>query len=161
MPVKPQLRNASCITRGDRTRSVKSMKARPPWTGWNRSRSAASRLRRPRRPLPGKTCRSTSSTRRATSTSRLKSSGRCACWMARSPCSTRSPVCSRSRKRFGGRRTSIRFRAFASSTRWTGWARISSIRWIRSWTGCGRGRCRFRFRWARKRNSRALSIWWK
>jgi hypothetical protein len=48
MPVRPRPRNASCITRGARTRSAKSMKARPPWTGWSRSRNAASRLRPPR-----------------------------------------------------------------------------------------------------------------
>ena len=35
------------------------------------------------------------------------------------------PVCSRSRRRCGGRRTSTRFRAFASSTRWTRPARTA------------------------------------
>ena len=38
---------------------------------------------------------------------------------------TRSPACSRSRKRYGARRTSIAYRAFVSSTRWTVWAQIS------------------------------------
>ena len=37
------------------TRSVKSTTALPPWTGWSRSRSAASPSRRPRRPRSGTT----------------------------------------------------------------------------------------------------------
>ena len=37
------------------TRSAKSTTARPPWTGWSRSRSAASRLRLLRPPVSGTT----------------------------------------------------------------------------------------------------------
>ena len=48
------------------------------------------------------------------------------------PASTRSPACSRSRRRCGGRRTSTRFRGSASSTRWTRRARTSSTRRQRS-----------------------------
>ena len=69
---------------------------------------------------------STSSTRPGTWTSPLRSSGRCACSTAPSPCSTRSPASSRSRRRSGGRPTSTACRASASSTRWTGSARTSS-----------------------------------
>jgi elongation factor G len=54
------------------------------WTGWSRSRSAASRSRPPRRPASGTTTASTSSTRPATSTSPSRSSVRCACSTARS-----------------------------------------------------------------------------
>ena len=43
-----------------------------PWTGWSRSRSAASRSPRPPRPASGRTTASTSSTRRATSTSPIE-----------------------------------------------------------------------------------------
>ena len=56
-------------------RSARSMRAPPPWTGWSRSRSAASPSRRPRRPASGTTTGSTSSTPRATSTSPSRSSG--------------------------------------------------------------------------------------
>ena len=75
---------------------------------------------------------STSSTRRATSTSRPKSSARCACSTARSPCSTRSPASSPSRKPSGARPTSTASRASASSTRWTASAPTSSGPSIRS-----------------------------
>ena len=66
------------------TRSARSTRARPSWTGWCRSRSAASRS-----PSAATTVRveattgSTSSTPRATSTSPSRSSARCACSTAR------------------------------------------------------------------------------
>ena len=47
----------------------------------------------------GTTRRSTSSTPRATSISRSRSSGRSACWTARCWCSAPWPACSRSRSR--------------------------------------------------------------
>ena len=81
-----------------RTRSAKSTTAPPRWTGWCKSRSAASRSRRPRRRAPGATRASTLLIRPATWTSRSKSSARCACSTASSRCSTRSPRCSRSRE---------------------------------------------------------------
>ena len=93
--------------------------ARPPWTGWNRSRSAASRSRRPRRPASGRTIASTSSTHRDTWTLRSKSNARCECWMARSPCSAASAASSRSPRPSGARRTATACRASRSSTRWT------------------------------------------
>ena len=65
------------------TRSAKSMTALPPWTGWSRSRSAASPSRRPRRPPCGTASASTSSTPPATSTSPSRWSARCACSTAR------------------------------------------------------------------------------
>ena len=46
------------------TRSARSTRAPPPWTGWCRSRSAASPSPRPRPPASGATTASTSSTRR-------------------------------------------------------------------------------------------------
>ena len=132
MPARRRRRNGSCSTPGSRTRSAKCTKAPPSWTGWSRSRSAASPSRRPRRPASGAITASTSSTRPATSTSRPKSSARCACSTARSPCSTRSPASSRSRKPCGARPTSTACRASASSTRWTASARTSSAPSIRS-----------------------------
>src|SRR3982075_2139020 len=87
------------------------MTGRPSWIGWSRSASAASPSRRRPRPASGRGCRttipsitSTSSTRRDTSTSPSKSSARCGCWMAHVWSTMPSPVCSRSRKRCGGRR---------------------------------------------------------
>ena len=71
---------------------------------------------------------------RATSTSPPRSSARCACSTAPSPCSTRSPASSRSRRRSGARPTSTACRASASSTRWTASARTSSARSTRSCT---------------------------
>ena len=49
MPVRRRRPSASSTTRARRTRSARSTTAPPPWTGWSRSRSAASRSRRPRR----------------------------------------------------------------------------------------------------------------
>ena len=50
MPARPRRPSASCSTRASPTRSAKCTKAPPTWTGWSRSRSAASRSRPPRRP---------------------------------------------------------------------------------------------------------------
>src|SRR5260221_8602872 len=108
------------------------MKARPPWTGWSRSASAAlpSLPRRP--PLPGiATTRSIASTLSIlpdTWTLRWKWNVPCAFWTARFACLTRSLACSRNRKRCGVRPTSIASRASVSSTRWIAWERIS-ITW--------------------------------
>src|SRR5260370_1013874 len=41
MPVRPPRPNVSFITRASRTKSARCTRARRPWTGWNRSRSAA------------------------------------------------------------------------------------------------------------------------
>ena len=57
MPGRRRPRRGSSSTPGLRTRSAKSMKARPSWTGWSRNRSAASRSRPPRRPASGATSR--------------------------------------------------------------------------------------------------------
>ena len=51
MPARPRPPSASSITPARATRSAKSTTAPRPWTGWSRSRSAASPSRRPRRPL--------------------------------------------------------------------------------------------------------------
>ena len=126
MPARRRRPSAFSITRARAIRSAKCMTAPPPWTSWSRSRSAASRSRPPRRRATGKIIASTSSTRRATWTSRSKSNVPCACSTAQSPCSTPLPVSSRSPKPCGARPTSITCRASASSTRWTAWARTFS-----------------------------------
>ncbi len=56
MPVRPRRRSASSITPAAPTRSAKCTKAPRSWTGWSRSRSAASRLPRPRPPASGSDC---------------------------------------------------------------------------------------------------------
>ena len=91
---------------GKATRSAKCTMAPPPWTGWSRSRSAASPSRRPRRRRSGTTSASTSSTRPATSTSPSRSSVRCACSTARSACSTATRASSRRPRPSGARPTS-------------------------------------------------------
>ena len=53
MPARRRRPSASSIIPASRIRSAKSMTAPRPWTGWSRSRSAASPSRRPRRPLSG------------------------------------------------------------------------------------------------------------
>ena len=81
------------------------MRARPPWTGCPRSRSAASRSLPRRRPARGTITASTLSIRPGTWTSPSRSSGACACSTARSSCSTAWPASSPSPRRSGGRRT--------------------------------------------------------
>ena len=95
MPARRRRPSAFSITPARAIRSAKCMKAPPPWTGWSRSRSAASPSPRPPRPASGKTTASTSSTRPATWISPSKWSVPCACWTALSPCSTPSPASSR------------------------------------------------------------------
>ena len=62
-PARPPRPSGSSTTPAATTRSVRSTRARPPWTGWSRSRSAASPSPRPPRPASGTTTASTSSTR--------------------------------------------------------------------------------------------------
>ncbi len=126
MPARPPRPSGCFTTQGSITRSVKCTKARPRWTGWCRSRSAASRSRRQRPPVSGATIGSISSTRPGTSTSRSKSSGASACSTARWPFSARSAESSRNPRPCGARPTSIAFRASRSSIRWTAWAPTSS-----------------------------------
>ena len=125
-PVRRRRPSASSITQVGPTRWGRFTRARPSWTGWSRSRSAASRS--PRRPPPasGTATGSTSSTRPATSTSRSRSSARCACSTARSRCSTRSPASSRSPRPCGARPTSTTCRGSPTSTRWTASAPTST-----------------------------------
>ena len=52
---RPRPPSGSCSTPASTTRSVRSTRAPPRWTGWSRSRSAASRSRPPRRPATGTT----------------------------------------------------------------------------------------------------------
>ena len=74
MPERRRRPSASSIIPASPIRSAKSTTAPRPWTGWSRSRSAASRSRLPRPPRSGTTSASTSSIRPATSTSPSKSS---------------------------------------------------------------------------------------
>ena len=106
MPVRRRLRRGSSSTPASATSWARSTRARPRWTGWSRSRSAASRSPRPPRPAPGREPGSTSSTRRDTSTSPPRSSAPCASSTARSPCSTPCPASSPSPRRSGARPTS-------------------------------------------------------
>ena len=55
MPVRPRPPSASSSTRASPTSWARCTTARPPWTGWSRSRSAASRSPPPRRPASGTT----------------------------------------------------------------------------------------------------------
>src|SRR6202161_111 len=64
MPARRPRPSASFITPAAPTRSVKSTRAPPPWTGWSRSRSAASPSPRRRPPVSGAITASISSTRR-------------------------------------------------------------------------------------------------
>ena len=54
MPARPRRPSASSTTPASRIRSAKCTRAPRPWTGWSRSRSAASPSRRPRRPASGR-----------------------------------------------------------------------------------------------------------
>ena len=53
MPARPRRPSGSSITPARATRSARCTKAPRPWTGWSRSRSAASPSRRPRPPRSG------------------------------------------------------------------------------------------------------------
>ena len=123
---RPRRPSGSSTTRVATTRSARCTKAPRRWTGWRRSRSAASPSRRRPPPASGATTTSTSSTPPATSTSPSRWSARCACSTARSRCSTASPAWSRRPRRCGGRPTSTACPACASSTRWTASAPTSS-----------------------------------
>ena len=123
---RPPRPSGSSTTPAAPTRSARCTRAPRSWTGWSRSRSAASPSRRPPPPASGATTGSTSSTRPATSTSPSRSSGRCASSTARSRCSTRSPASSPRPRPCGARPTSTTCRACASSTRWTASAPTSS-----------------------------------
>ena len=55
MPARRRRPSVFCSIRARTTRSARRMKAPPPWTGWRRSRSAASPSPLPRRPATGRT----------------------------------------------------------------------------------------------------------
>ena len=88
---RPPRPSGSCSTRVARTRSARSTRAQPSWTGCRRSRNAASRSRPPQPRASGATTASTSSTPRATSTSRSRWSGASVCSTVPSRSSTPSP----------------------------------------------------------------------
>ena len=126
MPVRPPRPSGSCITRAARTSSARSMKARPSWTGWSRSRSAASRLPRPRPPASG-----------ATADQHHRYAGPRGFHRRSGAQPARAGWRGGGVRRRGRRAAAIgngvaagrqiqSSRASASSTRWTGWARIST-----------------------------------
>lgn len=109
------------------------MMARPPWTGWSKSRNAALPLPRQRRPASGRvwlttslSTTSTSSTPRATLTSPLKLNARCACSTVLAWFTAQWAAFSHSRKPYGVRLTSTKCHVWPSSTRWTAPVRTSS-----------------------------------
>mgnify|MGYP003693928845 CR=1 FL=1 len=122
MPGRRLRPSASSTTPARPTRSARCTKAPPRWTGWSRSRSAASRSRPPRRPAfwtrngieyriniidtPGPR--------------RLHRRGRALAARARRRrrrCSTRSPASSRRPRRCGARPTATACRASSSSNK--------------------------------------------
>lgn len=105
MPARPQPPSASCTTPVSTTRLVRCTTAQPPWTGWNRNRSAASPSPLRPRPRSGKTTSSISSTRQGMWISPSRWSAICACSTARSRFSTAKRVSNRSPNRCGGRPT--------------------------------------------------------
>ena len=121
--------SGSSTTPARATRSARCTRAPRRWIGWSRSRSAASRSRRLRRPRSGATSGSTSSIRPAMSTSPSRWSVRCGCSTAPCACSIRTRGSSRRPRRCGARATSTRCRASSSPTRWTRSAPISSSAW--------------------------------
>ena len=156
-PARRHAPNASCSSPDACIRWAKCTTAPQRWTGWCKSRSAASRS--PRR-LPrrrGATLVSISSTRLVTSTSPSRSSARCACSMVWSRSSTRSPQFSRSPRPSGVRQINIRFRGSSSSTRWTASAPTFSTLSKRFASGSARARCRFKCRSVPKTSSKASS----
>ena len=116
---RPPRPSASCTTPASTTRWARSTRAAPRWTGCPRSKSGVSRSRRRLLPACGTTTASTSSTRRAMSTSPSRWSGRCASSTGRSQCSTPSPVSSLRPRPSGARPTSTACPVSVSSTKWT------------------------------------------
>ena len=101
------------------------MTALRPWTGWSRSRSAASPSRPLRRPASGRAWTvvpgASLQHHRYARARRLHDRSRAFAARARRrgrSCCARSAACSRSRKPFGARPTSTACRALRSSTRW-------------------------------------------
>ena len=162
MPVRQPPPNASCSTRASTTASAKSTMAARRWTGWNKSRNAASPSRLPPRPALGTARRtntratpSTSSTRPVTSTSPLKSSVPCAFWMDSSPCSAPLAACNRNRKPCGAKPTATAFRAWPTSTKWIAPAPTSTRLSANSKSVWARAPCRSKSPSALKTTSRA------
>ena len=173
MPARPPPPSASSTTPASPTRSVRCMRAQPRWTGWFRSRSAASpslplpppatgATARPRR-IPWRTRRtaiaSTSSTPRATSTSPSRCSALCACWTVLSPFWLPRAVSSPSPRRSGVRQMNTRSPAWSTSTRWTPWAPTSSTASRCCTTACTPTAWRSSCPSAARTPSRASSTW--
>ena len=137
MRAKPPLQSGFCIIPAVRTRSAKCMMAMPPWTGWSKSKSAASPLPLLRQPVSGSAPKMAkprqanmaamlkkpnsaliSLIHPATWISPLRLSVHWLFWMARYVCWMPMPVLSRRQKPYGARLTVIKCRALCSSTRW-------------------------------------------
>ena len=128
MPARPRRPSASSTTPASPTRSARCTKAPRRWTGWSRSRSAASPSPRPRRPL---LARPPHQHHRHAGPRRLHHRGRALAARARRRgrgVRRRSTASSRSPRRCGARPTSTACRASASSTRWTASAPTSPCR---------------------------------
>lgn len=92
-----------------RTKSVKFTKVLRQWTGWNKNKSAESRLLPLRRPLPGKVTASISSTPRGTLTSLLKLNVPFVYWTEQLVFSVRKKALSLSLKPYGDRLIAMAF----------------------------------------------------
>ena len=142
------------------------MTAPPPWTGWNRNRSGASRSRQRRQPVSGKAW--PASTRNTGSISSIprgmwispsRSRDHSGFWIAPARCSAPSAVSNRNRKRYGARQTNITCRDWPSSTKWIAPERISWGWWTRSGSVSAARLCRCNFQSAQKTSIGASSTW--
>ncbi|MNH14712.1 hypothetical protein D3C79_743090 [compost metagenome] len=166
-PARPPPPNASCSTPGSTTRWARCTMVPRPWTGWPRSRSAASPSPRRRPQRSGKarpsssptSTVSTSSTPQATSISPSRWSAHCACSMARSWYSAARTASSRSPRQSGARPTSTTCHAWPTSTRWTAKGPTSCAWSSRSINAWGTTRCPSSWPSAAKRTSSARSTW--
>ena len=123
---KPPPPSGSCSTPAAPTDWARPTRARLLWTGWSRSRSAASPSRLPPPPAFGSTAASISSTPRGMWTSPLRWSAASACWTVPLPCCAPRAVSSPRPRRSGARPINTTCPVWFTSTRWTSRAQTSS-----------------------------------